>query len=225
MNSNSSSPKTNSIRPIRVQVIFAKHDAHPAKLNRTEQRELCIWMRLFFFSIRSNGEWRWYLCRRCVRILYLLINDWRSSSCSSRKNLDAFDKETRNANMDITDVDASADLFGKPCSILHVIIVWTLIFFSRPVRQSFYGEISQLYVALTLIFFVSNSCSSSTSLSDLGMTKEVSNLIKENNELLETKWVDGESLTRGSILLFIRNALNVLKDDLLMKIEEFSKWV
>jgi len=38
-----------------------------------------------------------------------------------------------------------------------------------------------------------------------GMTKEVSNLIKENNELLETK-----------------NALNVLKDDLLMKIEELS---
>ncbi|CAF4779976.1 unnamed protein product, partial [Rotaria magnacalcarata] len=41
---------------------------------------------------------------------------------------------------------------------------------------------------------------------DLGMTKEVSNLIKENNELLETK-----------------NALNVLKDDLLVKIEELSK--
>ena len=39
------------------------------------------------------------------------------------------------------------------------------------------------------------------------MTKEVSNLIKENNELLETK-----------------NALNVLKDDLLVKIEELSKY-
>ncbi|CAF1057017.1 unnamed protein product [Didymodactylos carnosus] len=37
------------------------------------------------------------------------------------------------------------------------------------------------------------------------MTKEVGNLIKENNELLETK-----------------NALNVLKDDLLVKIEELS---
>jgi hypothetical protein len=30
-----------------------------------------------------------------------------------RKNLEAFDKETRNDNIDITDVDASADLFGK----------------------------------------------------------------------------------------------------------------
>ena len=38
------------------------------------------------------------------------------------------------------------------------------------------------------------------------MTKEVSNLIKENNELLETK-----------------NALNIVKDDLLVKIEELSK--
>ncbi|CAF1286084.1 unnamed protein product [Adineta steineri] len=71
------------------------------------------------------------------------------------KNSEAFYKETRNDNIDISDVDASADLF---------------------VRQSFYG-----------------------------MTKEVSNLIKENNELLETK-----------------NALNVLKDDLLVKIEELS---
>ncbi|CAF3662271.1 unnamed protein product [Adineta steineri] len=65
------------------------------------------------------------------------------------KNSEAFYKETRNDNIDISDVDASADLFG--------------------------------------------------------MTKEVSNLIKENNELLETK-----------------NALNVLKDDLLVKIEELS---
>jgi hypothetical protein len=38
------------------------------------------------------------------------------------------------------------------------------------------------------------------------MTKEVSNLIKENNELLETK-----------------NALNIVKDDLLVKIEELSR--
>lgn len=30
-----------------------------------------------------------------------------------RKNLEAFDKETRNENIDITDVDATADLFGK----------------------------------------------------------------------------------------------------------------
>ena len=30
-----------------------------------------------------------------------------------RKNLEAFDKETRNDNIDISDVDASADLFGK----------------------------------------------------------------------------------------------------------------
>ncbi len=30
-----------------------------------------------------------------------------------RKNSEAFDKETRNDNIDITDVDASADLFGK----------------------------------------------------------------------------------------------------------------
>jgi hypothetical protein len=27
--------------------------------------------------------------------------------------LEAFDKETRNENIDVTDVDASADLFGK----------------------------------------------------------------------------------------------------------------
>ncbi|CAF1037580.1 unnamed protein product [Rotaria sp. Silwood1] len=70
-------------------------------------------------------------------------------SVDDAKNSEAFDKETRNDNIDISDVDASADLFG--------------------------------------------------------MTKEVSNLIKENNELLETK-----------------NALNVLKDDLLAKIEELS---
>ena len=31
----------------------------------------------------------------------------------SRKNSEAFDKETRNENIDITDIDASADLFGK----------------------------------------------------------------------------------------------------------------
>lgn len=30
-----------------------------------------------------------------------------------RKNTEAFDKETRNDNIDITDVDANADLFGK----------------------------------------------------------------------------------------------------------------
>ncbi|CAF2112683.1 unnamed protein product, partial [Rotaria magnacalcarata] len=76
-------------------------------------------------------------------------------SANDAKNAEAFYKETQNENIDISDIDSSADLF---------------------VRQSFYG-----------------------------MTKEVSNLIKENNELLETK-----------------NALNVLKDDLLVKIEELS---
>lgn len=30
-----------------------------------------------------------------------------------RKNMEAFDKETRNDNIDISDVDVSADLFGK----------------------------------------------------------------------------------------------------------------
>ncbi|CAF4635725.1 unnamed protein product [Rotaria socialis] len=70
-------------------------------------------------------------------------------SANDAKNAEAFYKETQNENIDISDIDSSADLFG--------------------------------------------------------MTKEVSNLIKENNELLETK-----------------NALNVLKDDLLAKIEELS---
>ena len=37
----------------------------------------------------------------------------RGRIVSSRKNSEAFDKETRNENIDITDVDASADLFGK----------------------------------------------------------------------------------------------------------------
>ncbi|UJR27296.1 hypothetical protein I4U23_008591 [Adineta vaga] len=76
-------------------------------------------------------------------------DDDEDVSVDDAKNSEAFYKETRNENIDISDVDASADLFG--------------------------------------------------------MTKEVSNLIKENNELLETK-----------------NALNVLKDDLLVKIEELS---
>ena len=30
-----------------------------------------------------------------------------------RKNTEAFDKETRTDNIDISDVDANADLFGK----------------------------------------------------------------------------------------------------------------
>jgi hypothetical protein len=33
--------------------------------------------------------------------------------------LEAFDKETRNDNIDISDVDASADLFGKEKNILR----------------------------------------------------------------------------------------------------------
>ncbi|CAF1455688.1 unnamed protein product, partial [Adineta steineri] len=84
------------------------------------------------------------------------------------KNSEAFYKETRNDNIDISDVDASADLFG--------------------------------------------------------MTKEVSNLIKENNELLETK--NALNVLKDDLLVKIeelsKNALNVLKDDLLVKIEELS---
>ena len=56
------------------------------------------------------------------------------------------------------------------------------------------------------------------------MTKEVSNLIKENNELLETKYERIESREiRNFLLDLLRNALNVLKDDLLVRIEELSK--
>ncbi len=55
------------------------------------------------------------------------------------------------------------------------------------------------------------------------MTKEVSNLIKENNELLETKYVQNE-YWKHLFDFFVRNALNVLKDDLLVKIEELSKY-
>ncbi|CAM4951146.1 unnamed protein product [Rotaria socialis] len=98
-------------------------------------------------------------------------------SVDESKNLEAFDKETRNDNIDISDVDASADLF---------------------VRQSFYGENLCYETGHRIEYIKIFSC-------NLGMTKEVSNLIKENNELLETK-----------------NALNVLKDDLLVKIEELS---
>ncbi len=39
--------------------------------------------------------------------------EWMFVGFSWRKNLEAFDKETRNDNIDISDVDASADLFGK----------------------------------------------------------------------------------------------------------------
>ncbi len=53
-----------------------------------------------------------------------------------RKNLEAFDKETRNDNIDISDVDASADLFGKS---KRKIFLYN-IFPSCIVRQSFYGE-------------------------------------------------------------------------------------
>ncbi|CAM4834653.1 unnamed protein product [Rotaria magnacalcarata] len=98
-------------------------------------------------------------------------------SVDESKNLEAFDKETRNDNIDISDVDASADLF---------------------VRQSFYGENLCYRIGHRIKYIKIFS-------HNLGMTKEVSNLIKENNELLETK-----------------NALNVLKDDLLVKIEELS---
>ncbi|CAF5077486.1 unnamed protein product, partial [Rotaria magnacalcarata] len=84
-------------------------------------------------------------------------------SANDAKNAEAFYKETQNENIDISDIDSSADLFGNISSLSYGIF------------------------------------------NDLGMTKEVSNLIKENNELLETK-----------------NALNVLKDDLLVKIEELS---
>lgn len=59
------------------------------------------------------------------------------------------------------------------------------------------------------------------------MTKEVSNLIKENNELLETKYVrmqdEPAEISRWTFVSRLRNALNVLKDDLLVKIEELSK--
>lgn len=62
---------------------------------------------------------------------------------SSRKNTEAFDKETRNDNIDITDVDANADLFGK-CSMN---IDENDMYPSDLVRQSFYGEILLLSVA------------------------------------------------------------------------------
>ncbi len=58
-----------------------------------------------------------------------------------RKNSEAFDKETRNDNIDITDVDVSADLFGKlrekrnEFQSIHL-----FCFPSDIVRQSFYGE-------------------------------------------------------------------------------------
>ena len=59
---------------------------------------------------------------------------------------------------------------------------------------------------------------------DLGMTKEVSNLIKENNELLETKYVLRLCCAENEIdFCLYRNALNVLKDDLLVQIEDLSK--
>ena len=43
---------------------------------------------------------------------------------------------------------------------------------------------------------------------DLGMGKEVENLITENNELLATK-----------------NALNIVKDDLIAKVDELTGYV
>lgn len=58
-----------------------------------------------------------------------------------RKNLDAFDKETRNDNIDISDVDASADLFGREMMFVYACFPFTDVFRSCLVRQSFYGEI------------------------------------------------------------------------------------
>lgn len=56
------------------------------------------------------------------------------------------------------------------------------------------------------------------------MSKEVSNLIKENQELLETKFVQWKFDERHRYKMSsFRNALNVVKDDLLAQIEELSK--
>ena len=60
-----------------------------------------------------------------------------------RKNTEAFDKETRNDNIDITDVDANADLFGKLRDNMYENDHCP----SNLVRQSFYGEILLLFVA------------------------------------------------------------------------------
>ncbi len=62
-----------------------------------------------------------------------------------------------------------------------------------------------------------------------GMGKEVENLIMENNELLATKsvFVYGISSTSLVLMLFIqidnRNALNIVKDDLIAKVDELSR--
>lgn len=56
-----------------------------------------------------------------------------------------------------------------------------------------------------------------------GMGKEVENLIMENNELLATKWVLFIILKQKFLPIeFPRNALNVVKDDLIAKVDELT---
>ncbi|CAF3245587.1 unnamed protein product [Rotaria sp. Silwood2] len=54
--------------------------------------------------------------------LYVVVSDDDDDiSVDDTKNLEAFDKETRNDNIDISDVDASADLFGMTKEVSNLI--------------------------------------------------------------------------------------------------------
>ena len=76
---------------------------------------------------------------------------------------------------------------------VHKIRVWGSMF-TQFTLKSFGFDIILSFVNLVLLILI-----------DLGMGKEVENLITENNELLATK-----------------NALNIVKDDLIAKVDELT---